>query len=57
MGNALLAYIVALGLIGVGVGWIIAGQHSALFIGIGTASIAVGALSVLNELHNHRGWR
>jgi hypothetical protein len=57
MGNAILAYIISLALIAVGVGWIVARPHSTLFITIGTASIVVGALSVLYELRKHRGWR
>ena len=58
MSDTILAYIISLGLIGVGVGCIVAGPHSALFITIGTASIVVGrTLSVLNELRQHRGWR
>ena len=52
MGNTILAVIISLGLIGTGVGWIVAGPNSALFISIGIASIAVGAISVLNELRH-----
>jgi uncharacterized membrane protein HdeD (DUF308 family) len=29
---------------------------AALWIGIGIAAIAVGALSVVNEFRNRRGW-
>jgi hypothetical protein len=57
MGNTILAFIISLGLIGTGVGWIVAGPNSALFISIGIASIAVGAISVLNELRHRRGWQ
>jgi hypothetical protein len=56
MGNTILAYIISFGLIGAGVGWIVAGP-SVLGIGIGIASIVVGAISVLNELRQHEGWR
>jgi hypothetical protein len=41
--NDILAYIISLGIIGAGVGWIVAAPNSALFIGIGVASISVGA--------------
>jgi len=46
MGDTILAYIISLGLIGAGLGWIIAGPKSALFITIGIASIVVGTISV-----------
>jgi len=55
--STILAFIISLGLIGAGVGWIVAGPNSALCIGIGIASIVVGALSVLNELRHRSGWR
>ena len=58
--DTILAYLISLGIIGTGVGWIVASMNSAiaaLWIGMGIAAIAVGAISVLNELHNHRGWR
>jgi len=54
--STILAFIISLGLIGAG-GWIVAGPNSALCIGIGIASIVVGALSVLNELRHRSGWR
>ena len=57
MGDTILAYIISLGLIGAGLGWIIAGPKSALFITIGIASIVVGMISVLNEFRNHGEWR
>jgi hypothetical protein len=57
MSDTILAYTISLGLIGVGSGCIVAGPHSAPFIGIGTASIVVGALSVLNEFRQRREWR
>ena len=44
--STILAFIISLGLIGAGVGWIVAGPNSALCIGIGIASIVVEALSV-----------
>jgi hypothetical protein len=50
MSDTILAYLISLGIIGAGVGWIVAGTNSALCIAIGTVSIAVGAISVLNEL-------
>ena len=57
MSDTNLAYLISLGIIGAGVGWIVAGTNSALCIGIGIASIVVGALSVLNELRHRSGWR
>jgi hypothetical protein len=57
MGNMILAFIISLGLVGAGLGWIVAGPNSALCITIGIASIVVGAISVLNELRLHRGWQ
>ena len=48
--NTLLAYLISLGIIGTGVGWIVVGMSSTLCVGIGITSIAVGAASVLNEL-------
>jgi hypothetical protein len=50
MSDAILAYIISLGIMGAGVGWIVAGTNSALCVGIGLVSIAIGAISVLNEL-------
>jgi hypothetical protein len=48
--DTLLAYIISFGIIGAGIGWIVVGMSSTLCIGIGVASIAVGAASILNEL-------
>ena len=48
--DTLLAYLISLGIIGAGVGWIVVGMNSTLCIGIGIASIAVGTASLLNEL-------
>jgi hypothetical protein len=49
--STLLAYLISLGIIGAGVGWIVVGgTSSALCIGIGIAAIAVGTASLLNEL-------
>ena len=55
--STLLAYLISLGIIGVGFGWIVVGTNSTLCIGIGIASIAVGATSLLNELRyrTHQG--
>ena len=53
MSDTILAYISSLGLIGAGLGWIIAGPNSPLFITIGIASIVVGTLSVLYQYRNH----
>jgi hypothetical protein len=50
MSDTILAYIISLGIIGAGVGWIVAGTTPGLCIPIGIASIAVGAISLLNEL-------
>ena len=52
MNDTNLAYLISLGIIGAGVGWIVAGTNSALCIAIGIASTAVGAISVLNELRH-----
>jgi hypothetical protein len=48
--NTPLAYLISLGMIGAGVGWIVFGMNAPLCIGIGVASIGVGLASVLNEL-------
>jgi hypothetical protein len=48
--DTLLGYLVSLGIIGAGVGWIVVGRSSTLCVGIGIASIPVGATSLLNEL-------
>ena len=50
MSDTTLAYIISLGIIAAGVGWIVAGTNSALCIAIGIISIAVGTISILNEL-------
>jgi hypothetical protein len=50
MSDTIFAYIVSLGIIGAGVGWMVAG--TGLCIGIGIVSIVVGAISLLNELSN-----
>jgi hypothetical protein len=54
MSDTILAYVESLGLVGAGLGWIIAGPNSPLFITIGIASIVVGTISVLNEFRH--GW-
>jgi hypothetical protein len=51
MNDTWLAYFISLGIVGAGSSWIIAGQ-SMLCIGIGTGSIAVGAISLFKELRN-----
>lgn len=55
--DTIIAFLISLGIIGVGLAWIVAGMNSAtaafwIGIGIGIASIAVGVISVLNELRN-----
>ena len=57
MGDTILAYIISLGLIGAGLGWIIAGPNSALCTTIGIASIVVGVISVSNEFRQRSGER
>ena len=57
MSDTILAYIVSLGLIGAGMGWIIAGPNSPLCTTIGIASIVVGVISVSNEFRHRRGWQ
>jgi hypothetical protein len=47
--DTLLAYLISLGIIGAGAGWIAVGMHSALYLGIGIVSIFVGVGSLLNE--------
>jgi hypothetical protein len=54
MMDTLLAYLISLGITGAGVGWIVVGTSSTLGIGIGIASLAVGAASLLNELRYRR---
>jgi hypothetical protein len=53
MSDTVLAYLVSLGIIGAGVIWIVGGMSSptsALGIGIGVLTIAVGLISFLTEL-------
>ena len=57
MSDTILAYIISFGLIGAGMGWIIAGPNSPLCTTIGIASIVVGVISVSNEFRHRRGWR
>ena len=47
--DTFLAYVVSLGIIVAGAGWIAVDIHSALCLGIGIASIFVGVGSLLNE--------
>jgi len=47
--DAILAYVISLGIIGAGAGWIAVGINSRLCIGIGIASVFVGVGSLLNE--------
>ena len=55
MSDTILAYIISIGLIGAGMGWIIASPNSPLCTTIGIASIVVGVISVLNEFRHRRG--
>jgi hypothetical protein len=49
--DTILAYLISLGIIGAGVGWIVVGgMSSPLFIAMGVASIGVGVASLSNEL-------
>ena len=57
MSDTILAYIISLGLIGAGMGWIIAGRNSPLCTTIGIASIVVGVISVSNEFRQRSGER
>lgn len=53
--NAMLAYLISFFIIGIGIGWIVIGWNaatSAIWIGIGLATIAVGAISILKEFQN-----
>jgi hypothetical protein len=55
MSDTILAYLVSLGIIAAGVIWIVAGMSSAtsaLGIGIGVLTIAVGLISFLTELRH-----
>ncbi len=49
------AYLISLGIVGIGVVWILAGANSAtsiIWITIGILTIAVGLISFLTELRN-----
>lgn len=48
--DTVLAYVISLGIIGAGIGWIAVGMGSTLCIAIGIASMIVGVASLLNEL-------
>ncbi len=50
--NTILAYLVSIGIIGSGIGWIVADITSIICIGIGVASMGVGVSSLSNELLN-----
>jgi hypothetical protein len=55
MSDTILAYLVSLGIIGAGVVWIVVATNSAtsaLGIGIGVLTIAVGLISFLTELRH-----
>jgi hypothetical protein len=55
MSDTALAYLISLGIIGVGVIWIFAGANSAtstIWIAIGILTLAVGSISFLTELRN-----
>jgi len=55
MSDAVLAYLISLGIIGVGVIWIIACANSptsVIWITVGVLTIAVGLASFLTELRN-----
>ena len=55
MNDRILPYAISLGLIGTGVIWIVASSNSAsaaIWITIGALTIAVGAISLLNEFRN-----
>ena len=49
MDDRALAYLISLGIIGAGFGWI-AIAHSALIIALSVLTIAVGVISLLTEL-------
>jgi hypothetical protein len=55
MSDAILAYIICFGLIGVGLGWIIAAPNSVLCTTIGIASVVVGVFSAWNEFRQLGG--
>lgn len=55
MNDTILAYLVSLGIIGIGVVWIAAGMNSAtsvLCIAVGILTIAVGLISLLTEIRH-----
>jgi hypothetical protein len=52
MFNTILACLISIGMIGGGIGWIVADITSIICIGIGVASIGVGVSSLSNELLN-----
>jgi hypothetical protein len=47
--DTLLAYVISLGIVGAGAGWIAVGMHSTLCLAIGVVSVFVGVGSLLNE--------
>ena len=51
MDDRALAYLISLGIIAAGFGWITV-AHSALIIALGVLTIAVGVISLLTELRN-----
>ena len=55
MSDKVLAYLISLGIVGAGVLWIVGCANSAtsaIWIGIGIVTIAVGSISLLTELRN-----
>jgi hypothetical protein len=52
MFDTILACLISIGMIGGGIGWIVADITSIICIGIGVASIGVGVSSLSNELLN-----
>ena len=54
--DKILAYVISLGIIGAGVGWIVVGMSSPLFTAMGAVSIGVGVASLAHELgQTHEG--
>jgi hypothetical protein len=47
--DTLLAYVISLGIVGAGAGWIAVGMHSTLCLAIGVISVFVGVDSLSNE--------
>jgi hypothetical protein len=47
--DTLLAYLISIGIIVAGAGWIAIGMHSTLCLAIGVVSVFVGVGSLLNE--------